>query len=897
MTNSLIRNSTLVAPEVLHCLAACVDLVAVGCRDLVYVWPQFGSDCPAPMIRLEGHQKKITALSFDAAGLRLCTASKDVIAVWDVPHVLQMWREWEDAHQEDDLDDPDAEDMFETGFDAQCTALLRFHSNFSVDPTYLCFGCEEDALLVVALDDTILIFSLETLSPTIQLDGHTGSVTQVLFPTHFPQTLVSVSLDRTFKVWDLVGQQLQYQSAILAAAGISCLAEDPVHPRMAVGFEDGTLRFFEMASKVWTEVYVLDVSRFVHRALQVRTPAPSDAPSPAEARPGVTVVHGVRPGRPPPTPPPRPSPAPAPSGDGRTYGVLGVHHLPRGQYGTAHDHGRLLVTTPWCFVTVNTDSYEPTYVADMASPDVEAPGDAPDAVCHVHCAPIPYGARIFVGSAFQPVLNVYEMVDREALVQGTRRPGDHGPCEGEGGVGGLPGATSLFAQRPLPPHLTMDYVPQAVKDQQQQAAQSRQRRISGSGTRKPSVGGRAPKDMPVTFHAKVKSSGYNAGPPVMTMFGRRPAPKKGSTAATTGPRRPTAGPSAPGYGLDHGPPVHPQPKNNLNALHNGPILSLAYANDGKTLASTSQDATVRVVRLPVSAHGDRGQFTLQAHRQAVNMCSFSLDRQMLLTASNDCTACLWLLEGTRKRDVPNLIWNTRDKDMPITTEVRAARFFYMDSFVVLAAGPAAYLFKYYVDRSVNDLNRHTNNSGYKVAQVVGSGAQHILALDCANSFYSNLLLYSTSSRALVVHDVASGTAVQTYADAHARPAVTVALPTHGGPGPPQDSLAYSTFLSGAPDGSVKLWDLRQPSAARTYASHTNRVGHVGAAYSPCLRYVACGSEDRCVYLYDLVSAAVLAKLHGHTDVVSDVAFNPLHPQLAACSFDTRVRFWAAVKQS
>lgn len=35
-------------------------------------------------------------------------------------------------------------------------------------------------------------------------------------------------------------------------------------------------------------------------------------------------------------------------------------------------------------------------------------------------------------------------------------------------------------------------------------------------------------------------------------------------------------------------------------------------------------------------------------------------------------------------------------------------------------------------------------------------AQHLLALDCANSFYSNLVIYGTSSKAIVVHDVAQG---------------------------------------------------------------------------------------------------------------------------------------------
>ena len=37
----------------------------------------------------------------------------------------------------------------------------------------------------------------------------------------------------------------------------------------------------------------------------------------------------------------------------------------------------------------------------------------------------------------------------------------------------------------------------------------------------------------------------------------------------------------------------------------------------------------------------------------------------------------------------------------------------------------------------------------------------------------------------------------------------------------------------------------------------------------------------------------MAKLTGHKDVVSGVAFNPIFPQLATCSYDGSVRFYVA----
>jgi WD40 repeat protein len=58
--------------------------------------------------------------------------------------------------------------------------------------------------------------------------------------------------------------------------------------------------------------------------------------------------------------------------------------------------------------------------------------------------------------------------------------------------------------------------------------------------------------------------------------------------------------------------------------------------------------------------------------------------------------------------------------------------------------------------------------------------------------------------------------------------------------------------------------------------------------------MAVGSEDKCAYLFDVrkSSGTYLAKLGGHADVVTDVAFNPLHPQLATSAADGRVRAFA-----
>ena len=59
-----------------------------------------------------------------------------------------------------------------------------------------------------------------------------------------------------------------------------------------------------------------------------------------------------------------------------------------------------------------------------------------------------------------------------------------------------------------------------------------------------------------------------------------------------------------------------------------------------------------------------------------------------------------------------------------------------------------------------------------------------------------------------------------------------------------------------------------------------------------MRYIAVGSEDRSVYLYDLRTGTSAARLLAHTDAAPAVAFNPMYPQLATGGFDGRCRFFS-----
>ena len=79
------------------------------------------------------------------------------------------------------------------------------------------------------------------------------------------------------------------------------------------------------------------------------------------------------------------------------------------------------------------------------------------------------------------------------------------------------------------------------------------------------------------------------------------------------------------------------------------------------------------------------------------------------------------------------------------------------------------------------------------------------------------------------------------------------------------ALSYDLFLTAAIDGCVKLWDLRICKPVSRYAAHANRtLPLIKTSFSPCMRFIACGGEDKNVTL--CAAAAACANV-GPTNVL------------------------------
>jgi WD40 repeat protein len=324
--------------------------------------------------------------------------------------------------------------------------------------------------------------------------------------------------------------------------------------------------------------------------------------------------------------------------------------------------------------------------------------------------------------------------------------------------------------------------------------------------------------------------------------------------------------------------------------HSGDVNSVAFSPDGLTLASASNDETIRLW----DAATGQPTATLKGHTDWVRAVAFSPDGRTLATASNDETVRLW--DATSGQPTATLKGHTGD--------VNSVAFSPDGLTLASASNDTVRLWDAATGQPTATLKGHTDwvravafspdgrtlatASNDETVRLWDATSGQPTATLKGHSGDVNSVAFSPDGLTLAaagpigtvwLWDASTGGSIRTF-EARTFGVYSVAFSPDG------RTLATGGFV-----GAVRLWEATTGQSIETLVGHANEVNSV--VFSPDGRTLATASNDKTVRLWDATTGHPIRTLEGHTGWVYSVAFSPDGRTLATASNDKTVRLWDA----